>query len=231
MIFLTTLDRLLPRANWLGGSGLRVYEVSGNRRAAKNSRIVKTMTKESERAPGEVPEVLIVEIAAHQDRAAFVQLFGQFAPRIKSMMMRGGAQADAAEDIAQEAMLSVWRKASYFNPEKASAAAWIFTIARNLRIDLSRRQRRAALHVVLEEIEPPGPIQADEIVSTAEREARVRKALILLPSEQLEVVKLAFIDGVTHAEIAEKLQLPLGTVKSRMRLAMGRLRKLLEELK
>lgn len=174
---------------------------------------------------------LIKAIAQRQDRSAFAALFGHFAPRIKALLMRRGATADIAEDMAQEAMMSVWRKASYFDPARASASTWIFTIARNLRIDAVRRQKREEVYAVVENIEPESPENPDQALNLAEREARVRAALKLLPPDQLEVIKLAFVEGQTHAEIAQTLGLPLGTVKSRVRLAMSRLRPKLEDLK
>lgn len=174
---------------------------------------------------------LIGAVAERQDRSAFAELFDYFAPRIKSLMMRGGASAEIAEDIAQEAMISVWRKASYFDPARASASTWIFSIARNLRIDAARRSKREDVHATLEAIEPEAPEQPDQIVVAGERETRVREALKLLPPDQLEVVRLAFVEGRTHSEIAQALGLPLGTVKSRMRLAMARMRPNLEDVK
>ncbi len=174
---------------------------------------------------------LIVDIATRQDRSAFASLFGHFAPRIKSLLMRGGASSELAEDLAQEAMISVWRKASYFDPARASASTWIFTIARNLRIDIARRKRREEVYAVLETVEPEAPEQPDEILGASQREARVREALKILPPDQMEVVRLAFVEGMSQSEIAEALGLPLGTVKSRTRLAMARLRQKLEEIK
>jgi RNA polymerase sigma-70 factor (ECF subfamily) len=174
---------------------------------------------------------LIFAVATRQDRSAFAALFDHFAPRIKSLLMRSGTPAETAEDMAQEAMMSVWRKASYFDPARASASTWIFTIARNLRIDAARRQKREEVHAAIESVEPEGPEQPDEVVDIGRREARVREALKILPPDQLDVVKLAFVEGLTHSEIAQALGLPLGTVKSRMRLAMGRLRGHLEDLK
>jgi RNA polymerase sigma-70 factor, ECF subfamily len=172
----------------------------------------------------------IKAIALRQDRAAFASLFEFFAPRIKAMLMRSGAAADAAEDVAQEALLMVWRKAAYFNAERASPAAWIFTIARNLRVDRLRIDKRAALYAPLEMVEPESPGGPDEILTASERDDRVRVALEQLSQEQIRVVQLSFFEGRAHGDIAALLNLPLGTVKSRIRLAMTRLRNLLGEL-
>ena len=172
----------------------------------------------------------ITAIAQRADRAAFAALFEFYAPRIKAMLMRLGAAADAAEDIAQETMLMVWRKASYFDPARASAAAWIFTIARNLRIDRLRGDKRAQDYAAYEMVEAEAPESPDRSLSAAERDARVRSALEQLSPEQVRVLQLSFFEGRAHGDIATLLGLPLGTVKSRVRLAMARLRNLLGDL-
>lgn len=172
----------------------------------------------------------ICAIASDRDRQAFARLFAHFAPRIKGFLMRRGASAAAAEDLAQEALMTVWRKASYFDPTRAGASTWIFTIVRNLQIDQQRRETRAALYVAAGPEDEEPPEQPDEILSLSEREERVRRAMADLPPEQLAVVKLSFVEGRAHADIASALDIPLGTVKSRMRLAMNKLRGILEDL-
>lgn len=176
---------------------------------------------------------LIAAIADRQDRAAFAELFGYFAPRIKAFMQRSGASEAQAEELAQETMLSVWRKAPLFDPQTAGATAWIFTIARNLRIDAHRRDRRHAnagdiadvdLEFQVDDAPPP-----DARLVTAQSERTVRIALAQLSPEQVRVVQLSFFEEKAHAEIAQILGIPLGTVKSRLRLALGRLRNLLSE--
>lgn len=176
------------------------------------------------------PEQLIESIATSQDKDAFATLFDAFAPRIKFFLMRNGANPEAAEELAQEALLTVWRKARYFSPDRGTASAWIFTIARNLRIDQTRRDKRAQLYAMTEDYDPVDPDRPDDLVSASEHAQRVRSAMQELPAEQLEVVKWSFIEGAAHSEIAERLGLPLGTVKSRLRLAMRRMRKSLEDL-
>jgi RNA polymerase sigma-70 factor, ECF subfamily len=169
-------------------------------------------------------------IAAQRDRAAFASLFEFYAPRVKAMLMRSGEAAAAAEDVAQETLLTVWRKAAYFDPARASASAWIFTIARNLRIDRLRGEKRATLYAPFELVEPELPQTPDHALNTAERDERVRAALKELSPEQVRIVQLSFFEGRAHGDIAVLLNLPLGTVKSRVRLAMGRLRNLLGDL-
>ena len=188
------------------------------------------MTDDGLTAAAKVAAEWIKAIASCQDRAAFASLFEFYAPRIKAMLMRSGAAADAAEDVAQETLLMVWRKASYFDPARASASAWIFTIARNLRIDRLRGDKRAAQYAPLETVEPEAPESPDHALNAAERDARVHAALEQLSAEQVRVVQLSFFEGRAHGDIAVILNLPLGTVKSRVRLAMTRLRNLLGDL-
>jgi RNA polymerase sigma-70 factor (ECF subfamily) len=188
------------------------------------------MRNDGKTMPDADPAELIVAIAARQDRAAFAELFGFYAPRIKTFLMRRGTSADVAEDLAQEALLTVWRKAAYFDPARASASAWVFAVARNLRIDTARRQQRARLYAEHENFEQEDPEQPDEILSSAERNDRVRSAMTQLPEEQVRVVQLSFFEGRAHGEIANLLGIPLGTVKSRLRLAVARLREKLGDL-
>jgi len=176
---------------------------------------------------------LVSAIAKRQDRAAFSALFEFFAPRIKAFMLRSGASEARAEELAQETMLAVWRKAALFDPASAGAAAWIFTIARNLRIDAHRRERRGGM-IETSDVEIEFQIddspQPDALLATTQSEERVRSALTKLSDDQMRVVELSFFEEKAHAEIAQALNIPLGTVKSRLRLAMGRLRNLLSEL-
>ncbi len=168
-------------------------------------------------------DALLGRVAVHQDRAAFATLFAHFAPRVKAYLLRLGAPSGVAEELAQEALLSVWRKAHLFDPAKASAATWLFTIARNLRIDAIRRERRPELDP--EDFMPEPDADADEGLMLAENEGRLRLALKELPADQIQVVELSFFADKPHSQIAVELGIPLGTVKSRLRLAMGRLKR------
>lgn len=175
---------------------------------------------------------LIGAVATRQDRAAFARLFGYFAPRIKTYMRRAGAADATAEELAQETMLAVWRKAALFDPATSGASAWIFTIARNLRIDAFRREHRGAAADLAEieaEFEVDDRPPPDVHVAAAQAEERVRFALKELSDDQMRVVELSFYEDKAHAEIAQILEIPLGTVKSRLRLAMKRLRSVLGE--
>jgi RNA polymerase sigma-70 factor (ECF subfamily) len=169
---------------------------------------------------------LIVAIAERGDRDAFAHLFSHFAPRVKGYLVRLGTTPEAAEELAQETLLTVWRRAAGFDPAKAAASTWVFAIARNLRIDLARRERRPLPGEQPPPEEPPRP---DADLEAAQDERRVAIALAALPAEQAEAVRQAFFSDKPHAQIALDLSLPLGTVKSRIRLAMARLRVLLEE--
>ena len=171
----------------------------------------------------------IVAIARTRDREAFAKLFAHFAPRLKSFFLRFGAAPGTAEDLAQETMLAVWHKAGLFDPARAAASTWIFTIARNLRVDLYRRQRDPA--ALAEFFEQTGEPLASDTVLSAERDAQVRVALSTLSDDQLQVIRLSFFEDLAHGEIARRLDVPLGTVKSRIRLAMNRLRALIEDEK
>jgi RNA polymerase sigma-70 factor (ECF subfamily) len=201
-------------------------------RAWALARVTAVADSEPGRARAQRWEALIGAIAARQDRDAFAEVFSYFAPRVKAYLQRSGASETQAEEVAQETMLSVWRKAALFNPASAGAATWIFTIARNARIDAIRRERRGgAIRVgeVEAEYEIDSAPAPDARLVAAEGEARVRAALTQLSEEQLRVVRMSFFEELAHAEIAGALKIPLGTVKSRLRLAMKRLRGLLDE--
>lgn len=172
---------------------------------------------------------LLVAVADRQDRAAFAELFAYYAPRVKSYLMRLGSDGAQAEEIAQDVMVNVWRKASLFDRTQASVSTWIFRIARNRRIDVFRRARRPDLDPEEPMILPSGVEAPEARVESLETEARVRAALTGLPEEQVSLLKLAFYEGLSHREIAEKIGVPLGTVKSRIRLAFAKMKTRLED--
>lgn len=167
---------------------------------------------------------LLHRLSVRRDDQVFRELFETYGPKVKSYMMRHGADAHVAEDLAQETMLTVWRKASLYSQGKGSATTWIFTIARNLRIDRLRRDRHFQMLPDGHEEEPSDDPLPDEMLTDRERESEAQSALQALPPEQLEVVKLAYLEGLSHSDIASRLNLPLGTVKSRMRLAYQKIR-------
>jgi RNA polymerase sigma-70 factor, ECF subfamily len=167
-------------------------------------------------------------VAAARDQESFAALFAHFAPRLKSFMMRKGTTSELAEDLVQETMISVWSKAALYAPEKGSVSTWVYTIARNLRIDKARRQ--GSYHFTdLDGFEQASDdIPEDERLGRSQEDGHVARALNQIPPEQREILVLSYIEDVPQSEIAGRLNLPLGTVKSRMRLAYRRLRSILE---
>ncbi len=161
---------------------------------------------------------------ARSDRAAFKSLFAFYAPRVKGYIKRLATDDAQAEELTQEVMLTVWRKAKQFDPKQASASTWIFRIARNRRIDLARRLNKPELDGEDPALLPPDTEAPDDATHARDREEKVREALKLLPEDQVRLLRLAFFDGLSHSEIAEKEGVPLGTVKSRIRLAFEKLR-------
>jgi RNA polymerase sigma factor (sigma-70 family) len=165
---------------------------------------------------------LMLKVRDHQDRAAFAALFRHFAPRVKGFLMKSGAGAALAEECAQDVMATLWQKAHLFDPSRASVATWVYTIARNRRIDALRRARR----VEPEELDwgpEPEPDQA-EVMEAQEETERLGRALAALPGPQRTLIERAFYGDLSHSEIAAETGLPLGTIKSRIRLALEKLR-------
>ncbi len=199
-------------------------EVASYTRSASASR---RMTADDPTSDVGAHDRLIEAVALRRDREAFVALFSYFAPRLKAWLIKSGATAVAAEDFAQDTMLTVWRKADLFDARKARAATWIFTIARNRRLDMLRRDARPLPTPEIDLIETAAS-QPDNILAASQDAERVRHALSRLKPDQVEVLRLAFFMDSPHSEIARRLDLPLGTVKSRIRTAMTKLRLMLE---
>jgi RNA polymerase sigma-70 factor (ECF subfamily) len=171
---------------------------------------------------------LLAAVAGRHDRTAFLSLYNHFAPRLKGYMKKLGTPESLAEELAQDVMFAVWRKAETYDPAKSAVSSWIFTIARNLRIDALRREQRRILDANEPSLTPtPAPLP-DEQLQSRQQVRRMRTLLDNLPREQAAVVSLAFYEGKSHGEIAAQLAIPLGTVKSRMRLAFQHLRDALD---
>ena len=173
---------------------------------------------------------LLLRVGSDRDRSAFEKLYEHFAPRLKSFLLRIGSDVSSAEEICQEAMIMVWRRAETFNPDSAGASTWIFTIARNKRIDKLRKDNRP-----LPDLNDPSFFQmpvdkSDDILERVEEEQKIKNALKNLPLEQAKLILSAYYEEKSHRKIADETNLPLGTVKSRIRLAINRLRSQLEEL-
>jgi len=164
----------------------------------------------------------VIRIRDHQDQAAFVELFRHFAPRVKAFLMRSGADSATAEECTQDVMATLWRKAHLFDPARASVATWIFTIARNRRIDLLRKSRRPEPEDLTwgPEAEP----DQEDTLTLQQESARLKTALSELPDTQRVLIERAYFGDLSHSEIAAETGLPLGTIKSRIRLALERLR-------
>jgi RNA polymerase sigma factor (sigma-70 family) len=178
-------------------------------------------------ATAERHQALLAGVARH-DTCAFLALFNYYAPRLKAYMKKLGASDELAEELAQDVMFAVWRKADTYDPGKSAVSSWLFTIARNLRIDALRRDQRQTIDVADPTL-VPAPLPApDHNIQAVQQERHIRAVLGALPREQAEVVTLAFYHGKSHGEIAATLSIPLGTVKSRMRLAFQRIREALE---
>lgn len=171
---------------------------------------------------------LITRVAQNRDRQAFGQLFDHFAPRLKSFMMRKNTSAELAEDLVQEAMIAVWTKAALYEPSKGSVTTWVFTIARNLRIDRIRRDVHMPTTELGDYDEPSEAPEGEELLGRKQEDGLVARALQAIPEEQRQILVLSFVEEMPQSEIAAKLSIPLGTVKSRMRLAYGHLRRILE---
>lgn len=186
------------------------------------------MTHESYRASlSEDPADWIVAIGRNRDRDCFVSVFTFFAPKVKGYLLSRGVGEPHAEELAQETMLAIWRKADQFDPGRATPGAWVYTIARNLRVDYFRHERQPDDgRIAAPNAQQPTP---EDLLKSSERDRRLIAALRELPAEQAEIMRLAFLDDRSHAQIALELGLPLGTVKSRIRLATAHLRLVLED--
>lgn len=174
---------------------------------------------------------LMLRVAENQDKDAFSMIFAYFAPRLKSYFLKSGLTADIADDLVQKTMITIWQKARQYNAAKAALSTWIFTIARNKRIDFLRQQTLPAL-----DIDGPAAAAVSDESATAltqlektHDEEKLAKAITSLPVEQSDLLRRAFFEGKSHIKIAQETALPLGTIKSRLRLALEKLRKKMTE--
>lgn len=167
---------------------------------------------------------LLMRVGQGKDKQAFAELFEYFAPRVKAYMFKLGSDDAMAEELAQKTMLQIWRKADLFDDMKAAASTWIFRVARNLRIDELRKETRFEYDqhdftLIADKADSP-----ERTLDRSQHADIMRRAIECLSSEQTEVIELSFYQGLSHGKIASHLDIPLGTVKSRMRLAFAKLK-------
>ncbi|MDP2206069.1 MAG: sigma-70 family RNA polymerase sigma factor [Alphaproteobacteria bacterium] len=186
-----------------------------------------TPTQEAARTAASVPprhEDLLVQVGTRRDRAAFRTLFEYYAPRLKAYLIKNGAAESAAEEIVQNTFVTVWEKAAQYDPKKSAASTWIFTIARNRRIDALRREK----YVEIDSDNPALHLAASDAPDDAYADAatveKLHAAIETLPADQAALLRMAFFEDKTHQAIADETRIPLGTVKSRLRLALEKLR-------
>ena len=171
----------------------------------------------------------LAKVAESQDIGSFKKIFDYFSPRLKSFLMRSGADEAIAEEIIQETMTIIWTKADYYDPKMASPSTWIYTIARNKKIDILRKSRKAILEDIDTAILPPVESKADENIEHDQKFEMITQYLDDLPEDQLNLLKMNFFEEKSHGEISEITKIPLGTVKSRIRLALEKIRGKLEK--
>lgn len=187
------------------------------------------MTRVVEGMDGRNMPALISAVAVSRDVEAFETLFRYFAPRVKAFMTRQCRDRQLAEELMQETMMMVWNKAALFDPQRGNVEAWVFTIARNLRVSAFRKAQRPVFDPTDPAFVPDDEPAPDDAYAKKVDSDRLRKAMAKLPPEQLEVLRYSFFDDISHRSLADKLDLPLGTIKSRIRMAFAKLRIALEE--
>ncbi|WP_238114086.1 sigma-70 family RNA polymerase sigma factor [Yoonia sp. I 8.24] len=171
----------------------------------------------------------MIAVRNDRDRDAFAQLFDHFAPRLKGFIMRSGTGSGQAEEIVQEVMLTVWRKADQFDPERAQVSAWIYQITRNRQIDVIRKENKPLPEELGED--PSAEPDASQILAVEQEAGQLKNALGRLKPDQREMIEKAYLGELTHQEISTQTGLPLGTIKSRIRLGLEKLRHELKELR
>lgn len=167
-------------------------------------------------------------IGKNQDKTAFSNIFRYFAPRLKSFLIKAGSTDSQAEEVIQEVMIAVWTKSATYDSNKSSVSTWVYTIARNKRIDKIRKEKRHYLSESDEGLEIPVDSTQEKEIFSAQISNTLKKYMASLPDEQSKLLKLSYFYNKTHADISEELKIPLGTVKSRIRLALTKMRHLVE---
>jgi RNA polymerase sigma-70 factor (ECF subfamily) len=173
----------------------------------------------------------MLAIRDDRDKVAFSRLFDHFAPRLKGFIIRAGAPRAQAEDIVQDVMLTVWRKAHLFDPTRAQVSSWIYQIARNRQIDVIRKEARPMPEALKAEDDGSEDPDAGEVMALEQETDQLRAALEKLAPAQRELIERAYLGELSHSEIRDVTGLPLGTIKSRIRLGLERLRHELKDLR
>jgi RNA polymerase sigma factor (sigma-70 family) len=195
--------------------------------ARLKKRMAQSPTQDAARAAASAPtphEELLVQVGARQDRAAFRALFEHYAPRLKSYLIKNGAPESVAEEIVQNTFVTVWEKAAQYDPKKSAASTWIFTIARNRRIDTLRREKYIEIDSDSPALQLAASDAPDDAYADAATVEKLHAAIDTLPADQAALLRMAFFEDKTHQAIADETRIPLGTVKSRLRLALEKLR-------
>ncbi len=206
----------LPQGMWPGHSGKNMND---------------SVAASEQRSEGCEQTEWLVAVRDHRDKAAFGRLYDHFTPRLKGMLIRSGMSGAAAEDVVQDVMLTIWRKADLYDESRARASAWIYRIARNRQIDVIRRRPRPVPDEMVIEAESRETHDADAAVSLEQEAVQLREALATLPKSQRDIIERAYVGELTQAEIREATGLALGTIKSRIRLALEKLRHELRDLR
>jgi RNA polymerase sigma-70 factor (ECF subfamily) len=209
----------------MGATWVAAQNLGGVQRSARTSN-----QSCHDEAGAKVSAELLESIAENRDREAFKELFAYYGPRVKAYLRRLGADGVLAEELTQEVMLTVWRRAHLFDRRQAAVSTWIYTIARNKRIDAIRREKWPEAESDYSRLEPEADEPPDVAVAAEQRSDRLHQAVRSLPDQQAMLLRMAFFEDKSHSAIAKETELPLGTVKSRLRLAMTRLRTMLEDV-
>ena len=221
----------------LSAREIGIREKSGHRAVfagigdnVSRARVVPMKPEDESGAPLSPPTQWMIAVRDRRDRDAFGRLFDHFAPRLTAMMLRSGLSRPAADDLVQEVLLTAWQKAEQFDPGRAPASAWIYRIARNRQIDFQRHERRPVPDELVPDTESDDA-DADQVLALDQESRALRAALERLAPEQRTVIEQSFLGDLTHTEIRQQTGLPLGTIKSRIRLGLERLRHELKELR
>ncbi|WP_051548256.1 sigma-70 family RNA polymerase sigma factor [Sneathiella glossodoripedis] len=169
-------------------------------------------------------------VGSSADKEAFKRIYLEMGPKLKAYLVKTGQSQSEADEILQETLIKVWRKASLFNPAKSSANTWIYSVAKNARIDRIRKETRPKPDPEDPSFVPDPPETGEDSVNRIQDERLIRAAMQVLSSDQAQIIKMSFFEDKSHAEISAELDLPLGTVKSRIRLAFGKIRNEVEKL-